>query len=138
MVQFFIECYLSHRKYYLLEVLFLGKDSHRPLLVMEIDNETLVTDYCLCYIILCFHCQICLQLFNYCVATEIAVYASILTRLLKRICGPCIVMYLYSKDQQDALFTFSFIPINNLYMFQADLLLIIRRYYSVHTANSIC
>jgi hypothetical protein len=37
------------------------------------------------------------------------------------------------KDQQDALFTFSFILIKNLYTFRAGLLLIIRRYYSVHT-----
>jgi hypothetical protein len=37
-------------------------------------------------------------------------------------------------DQQDALFTFSYISINNLYMFQAGLLLIIRKYYSVYTA----
>jgi hypothetical protein len=43
-------------------------------------------------------------------------------------CGPYIVIYLYNKDQQDALFTFSFIPINNLYMFRAGLLLIVRRY----------
>jgi hypothetical protein len=49
-------------------------------------------------------------------------------------CGPCIVMYLYNKDQQDAIFTFSFIPINIFYMFQAGLLFIIRRYYSVYTA----
>jgi hypothetical protein len=40
-------------------------------------------------------------------------------------CGPRIVIYLYNKDQQDALFTFSFIPINNLYMFRAGLLHII-------------
>jgi hypothetical protein len=42
------------------------------------------------------------------------------------------------KDQQDALFTFSFIPVNNLCMFRACLLLILRRYYSVHTAIGIC
>jgi hypothetical protein len=35
---------------------------------------------------------------------------------------------LYHKDQQDALFTFNFSPINNLYVFWAGLLLIIRRY----------
>jgi hypothetical protein len=51
-------------------------------------------------------------------------------------CGQCIIVYLY-KNQQDALFTL-FIPINNLYMFQAGLLLIIRRYYSVYKANEIC
>jgi hypothetical protein len=34
---------------------------------------------------------------------------------------------LYTKDQQDVLFTFSFIPIINLYMFWAGLLQIIRR-----------
>jgi hypothetical protein len=48
-------------------------------------------------------------------------------------CGPCIIIYPY-KDQQDALFTFSFIPINNLYLFRAGLLLIIRRYDSVYSA----
>jgi hypothetical protein len=47
-------------------------------------------------------------------------------------CGLCIVEYLY-KDQQDALFIFSFILINNLYMYQAGLLFIIRRHYSVYT-----
>jgi microcystin-dependent protein len=40
----------------------------------------------------------------------------------------------YNKDQQDALFTFSFNPIGNRYMFRAGLLLIIRRYYAVYTA----
>jgi hypothetical protein len=49
-------------------------------------------------------------------------------------CGPCIVIYLYIKDQQDTLVTVSFIPINNLYVFRTGLLLIIRRYYSVYTA----
>ena len=29
-------------------------------------------------------------------------------------CGPCFKIYQYNKNQQDALFTFSFIPINNL------------------------
>jgi hypothetical protein len=37
-------------------------------------------------------------------------------------------IHLYNKDQQDALFIFSFILINNLYMFQSGLLHIIRRY----------
>jgi hypothetical protein len=40
-------------------------------------------------------------------------------------------IHLYNKDQQDALFTFSFIPTNSRYMFRAGLLLIIRRYYAV-------
>jgi hypothetical protein len=39
-------------------------------------------------------------------------------------CGTCIVVYLYNKDQQDALFTFNFIPINNIYMLRAGLLLL--------------
>jgi hypothetical protein len=39
-------------------------------------------------------------------------------------------LYVYNKDQQDALFTFNFIPTNNFYMFRAGLLLTIRRYES--------
>jgi hypothetical protein len=44
---------------------------------------------------------------------------------------------MYNKDEQEALFTFSFIPINNLYVFRARSLLIIRRYDSVYTAFGI-
>jgi hypothetical protein len=43
-----------------------------------------------------------------------------------------------SKNQQDALFYSQFVYIINLYMFQAGLLLIIRRYLSVYTANGMC
>jgi hypothetical protein len=46
--------------------------------------------------------------------------------------------YQYNKYQQDALFTLSFIPTNNLYTFRAGLLLIIRWYYSVYTGIGIC
>jgi hypothetical protein len=53
-------------------------------------------------------------------------------------CGPCIVIYICNMNQQDALFSFKFIPINNLYMFRAGLLLIIRRYDSVYTAVGVC
>jgi len=44
-------------------------------------------------------------------------------------CWPCIVMYPYNKNQQDALFTFNLFQIINPYMFRAGLLLIIRRYF---------
>jgi hypothetical protein len=53
-------------------------------------------------------------------------------------CGLCIAIYQYNKYQQDTLFTCSFILINNLYMFQAGLLLIIRRYDYVYAAVGIC
>jgi hypothetical protein len=43
---------------------------------------------------------------------------------------------LYYKDQQDTLLTFSFIPINNLYMFQAGSLLIISRYDTWYMSSS--
>jgi hypothetical protein len=46
-------------------------------------------------------------------------------------CGPCIMIYLRTKNQQVALFYSQFILIINLYMFQAGLLLIIRRYFPV-------
>jgi len=49
-------------------------------------------------------------------------------------CGLCIVIYLRSNNQQDALFYSQFLSIINLYMFRAGLLLIIRRYFSVYTA----
>jgi hypothetical protein len=45
--------------------------------------------------------------------------------------------YLYNTYQQDALIIFSFIPINNVYMFRATLLPIIRRYYAVVGIYSI-
>jgi len=53
-------------------------------------------------------------------------------------CGLCIVIYLHNKNQQDTLFYSSFISIINLYMFQAGLLLIIRRYFTVYTAVGMC
>jgi len=55
-------------------------------------------------------------------------------------CGPRIVIYLRNKNQQHALFYSQFISIINLYMFRATLLLIIRRYLSVHvhTVTGMC
>jgi hypothetical protein len=43
-----------------------------------------------------------------------------------------------NKNQQDALFYSQFVYIINLYTFRAGLLLIIRRYLSVYTANGMC
>ena len=48
------------------------------------------------------------------------------------------MIYLRSKIQQDAQFYSQFISKFNLYIYRADLLLIIRRYYSVHAAVGIC
>jgi len=48
------------------------------------------------------------------------------------------VIYLSNKNQQDALFYCQFILIINLYMFQAGLLLTIRRHFSVYTAIGMC
>jgi len=45
---------------------------------------------------------------------------------------------LRNKIQQDALFYSQFISIINLYMFRAGLMLIVRRYFSVYTANCMC
>jgi hypothetical protein len=45
---------------------------------------------------------------------------------------------LRSKIEQDVLFYSQFISIINPYMFRAGLLLIIRRYSSVYTANGMC
>jgi hypothetical protein len=43
-----------------------------------------------------------------------------------------------NKSQQDALFYSQFISKINPYMFQAGLLLIIRRYFTVYTAVGMC
>jgi len=48
------------------------------------------------------------------------------------------VIYLRSKNQQDALFYSQFISVINLYMFRGCLLLIIRRYLSVYAAIGVC
>jgi len=53
-------------------------------------------------------------------------------------CGPCIVIYVRNKNQQDAVFYSQFISTINLYVFRAGLLLVIRRYFSVNTAIDMC
>ena len=53
-------------------------------------------------------------------------------------CGPCFVIYVRNKNQQDAVFYSQFISTINLFMFRAGLLLIIRRYFSVNTAIGVC
>jgi hypothetical protein len=45
---------------------------------------------------------------------------------------------LHNKNQQDAPFYSQYISIVNLCMFQAGLVLIIRRYFSVYTAIGMC
>jgi len=47
-------------------------------------------------------------------------------------------LYLRNKSQQDALFHSQFISIINIYIFQAGLLFIIRRHFSVYTAFGMC
>jgi hypothetical protein len=53
-------------------------------------------------------------------------------------CGPCIVIYLRNKNQQDAVVYSHFVLVIILYMFRADLLIIIGRYFSVYTAIGMC
>jgi len=47
-------------------------------------------------------------------------------------------MSLLNKNQQDALFYSQFTSAVKLYMFGAGLLLTIRRYFSVYTADGMC
>jgi hypothetical protein len=47
------------------------------------------------------------------------------------------VIYLRNKNR-DAIYYFQFISVINLYMFRADLLLIIKVYVSVYTAVGMC
>jgi hypothetical protein len=51
--------------------------------------------------------------------------------------GPCIVIYSYNKSQRDALFLKIYFG-KELYMFQTDLLSIIRSLNTVYTAIGIC
>ena len=53
-------------------------------------------------------------------------------------CGPCIVINMHNNNKQDAIFYPQFIMIINHYMFQAGLLLNIRRYFSVYTVIVMC
>ena len=53
-------------------------------------------------------------------------------------CGPRITIYLCNKNQQDALFYSQYILIIDHYVFQAGLLLIIRRFFCVYTAIGMC
>ena len=62
--------------------------------------------------------------------------ATLATLLYLMFSGPCIVIYLCNKDQQDALFYSQFTSIINLYMFRAGLLLIIRRCFSVRICSN--
>jgi hypothetical protein len=47
-------------------------------------------------------------------------------------------LYLGNNNQKDALYYSQFISIINLYLFRADLLFIIKRYFSLCTAIGMC